>query len=835
METLNTRNADENHNELITSDHQNKNSSYDLSNVYSSPPFPQNNKQFIIESETEENDFQGDNFKSINGNRILNMNHFLNQLVKISGHNMAFGCSLQNLKLISEHRIGLNSTYFFKCNMCNLVQKISSQLLTEQKANPNSINYQSVLAGISTGIGYRQIEEFLGVIDIPYLAPNTFNKLQKEAQRDIQRGCNKEMYNAAMEAKKIAIEENSVDFDGTPLVCVQIDGCYSKRTYGHNSNYSSLSGVGTIIAQSTKKVIWSAVRNKYCIVCRRAELKTTKPEDHECNSNYAGSSTGMERDALVEGFRKSEELYGIRYHKIIADGDASVYIKILEAKPYKNTHIEKIECRNHLLRNFRKHAKELCTNRTYPITQRKLLGNQINRCTKNILCAIKKRKFSKNSHTTKVEELALDIGNIPFHVFQDHRKCASYFCEQQSLEIPEIYRKFMESELFNAFNGLFKRLKFHARSLVYDVDSNAVEGYNAIVAKTVGGKRINFSRGQSYTSRAKFAVLQHNSQRGHYNLAKYLTNYSPKSRIAKIEIRRLLLNERAITNHPKRRKRKLMFSGEDCDYGNQTCQSLDKSPEEYLELRNDFLKKLKNEAADCHNIERLTLNQSNETKWHEIRMNRLTASKFGEICRNKNRKFLKNKVSNILYSTTFYSKPTIYGLENEKNAIEQFSKENNVEVARCGVFIYQKYPCLAATPDGLIGNDGIIEVKCPYNSKDVHPLDAMKSKLIKFLVHDESTGNVAIKQNHPYYYQIQGQLEITDRDYCFFIVWTPKGLLNIRIPRNAEFFHQNMLQKLLSFYFNSLLKEIIDGRRQRSMPIRDFPENPETDFNNVFD
>lgn len=38
----------------------------------------------------------------------------------------------------------------------------------------------------------------------------------------------------------------------------------------------------------------------------------------------------------------------------------------------------------------------------------------------------------------------------------------------------------------------------HAPSLIHDIDSNSVERYNSIVAKLIGGKRVNYSRRGSY-------------------------------------------------------------------------------------------------------------------------------------------------------------------------------------------------------------------------------------------------------------------------------------------------------------------------------------------------
>lgn len=68
----------------------------------------------------------------------------------------------------------------------------------------------------------------------------------------------------------------------------------------------------------------------------------------------------MEADIIVEGFKKSMEMHGLKYHRLVGDGDSSVHRKLLEARPYGNLLIEKVECRNHLLRNFSKKIREIC-------------------------------------------------------------------------------------------------------------------------------------------------------------------------------------------------------------------------------------------------------------------------------------------------------------------------------------------------------------------------------------------------------------------------------------------------------------------------------------------
>jgi hypothetical protein len=52
-------------------------------------------------------------------------------------------------------------------------------------------------------------------------------------------------------------------------------------------------------------------------------------------------------------------MHGIKYTRMIEDGDSSVYRKLKEVKPYGKQLVEKVECRNHLVRNFSLKLREL--------------------------------------------------------------------------------------------------------------------------------------------------------------------------------------------------------------------------------------------------------------------------------------------------------------------------------------------------------------------------------------------------------------------------------------------------------------------------------------------
>ena len=66
----------------------------------------------------------------------------------------------------------------------------------------------------------------------------------------------------------------------------------------------------------------------------------------------------MEVDIIVEGFLKSERDHGVRYMKVVGDGDSSVYKKIIEMVLY-GRRVEKIGCANHVIRCYRKNLHDL--------------------------------------------------------------------------------------------------------------------------------------------------------------------------------------------------------------------------------------------------------------------------------------------------------------------------------------------------------------------------------------------------------------------------------------------------------------------------------------------
>ena len=96
--------------------------------------------------------------------------------------------------------------------------------------------------------------------------------------------------------------------------------------------------------------------------------------------------------------------------------------------------------------------------------------------------------------------------------------------------------------------------------------------------------------------------------------------------------------------------------------------------------------------------------------------------------------------------------------------------ENEVEVVQVGLCISD---CgrWGASPDGLVGDDGLVELKNPLGKTQVERLLTLEPKLPT-----------------AYIQQVQGQLFVTERSWCDFVSYVPGlPLFVLRVYRDSIF------------------------------------------------
>jgi hypothetical protein len=231
-----------------------------------------------------------------------------------------------------------------------------------------------------------------------------------------------------------------------------------------------------------------------------------------------------------------------------------------------------------------------------------------------------------------------------------------------------------------------------------------------------------------------------------------------------------------------------------------------------------------------------TREQSASEEWYSQRFRRLTASKCKNACNIgklvcneapeaavRAHKFIESNVWKIGNTSGFQTYWMKYGIESEPQAVKKYEEQTNAKVCQTGLWVNPKFPFLACSPDGLVNDNGLVEIKSLKVFKNnsieditsgtvVLPKETMKRQC--FTIED---GKCVLRENHAYYYQVQMQLLVTERDFCDFILYAEEGEVSIeRIFRNESLINE-IQNSLTALWFRVLAPEIFEMRVPRGL------------------
>ena len=191
-------------------------------------------------------------------------------------------------------------------------------------------------------------------------------------------------------------------------------------------------------------------------------------------------------------------------------------------------------------------------------------------------------------------------------------------------------------------------------------------------------------------------------------------------------------------------------------------------------------------------IQIATLNQSSNELWKNLRQGRIIASNFYRVMTKMEKKDpdCSSLVENLINLSDLSNNAAIqHGKKNEVAALKAYCEQQSAvhsgfTAEDTGIFLSKRYPYLGASPDGLTScqccGDCLVEVKCPVvQSSPSH-------ENVSFL--KKSTGGKSIlKEKHPYYGLIQGQMAICGLHHCDLFVYSEYGSVIQRIYYNEGF------------------------------------------------
>ena len=163
-------------------------------------------------------------------------------------------------------------------------------------------------------------------------------------------------------------------------------------------------------------------------------------------------------------------------------------------------------------------------------------------------------------------------------------------------------------------------------------------------------------------------------------------------------------------------------------------------------------------------------------EWLQARAGRVTASRVADLMAKTKSgpsasrvNYMAQLISERLTgqpAESFTNAAMRHGTETEPEARAAYEMLTGADVVEVGFIPHPTIDGFGASPDGLVGDDGLIEIKCPNTATHIETLLAEK---------------VPSKYNT----QMQVQMLCTDRQWCDFISYDPRlpGDMRIWIQR----------------------------------------------------
>ena len=267
---------------------------------------------------------------------------------------------------------------------------------------------------------------------------------------------------------------------------------------------------------------------------------------------------------------------------------------------------------------------------------------------------------------------------------------------------------------------------------------------------------------------------------------------------------------------------------------NQPLTPVLPTTEELQKRVQEFKKSLHIPPHKIREIEQSTRDQAQNPLWYSVRRYRITASNFGAVYCRKPTTPPQSLVLQIIGAKQFYSQATNWGKKNEPVALEKYQQKqqdcghHGLYYCPSGFVVSEHHPYLGASPDAVVHDPteanpfGLAEVKCPYSHRNQSPLQAAESKdfCCNIELNSDGESTLRLKRSHPYFCQVQGQMAITERTWYDFVIYTEKSISVERIRYDSEFWNQDLLPKLTTFYDNCLAPEIVCPVHVLGLPVR---------------
>lgn len=159
-------------------------------------------------------------------------------------------------------------------------------------------------------------------------------------------------------------------------------------------------------------------------------------------------------------------------------------------------------------------------------------------------------------------------------------------------------------------------------------------------------------------------------------------------------------------------------------------------------------------------------------EWFQIRAGKVTASRIGDLMATTKTGYSASRANYMaqlvcerltgLPQESYSNAAMQWGTDQEPIARAEYEALRSVFVDEMGFAIHPTIENAGASPDGLVGDDGLIEIKCPNTATH-----------IETLLSGEPDGK--------YVKQMMWQMACTGRAWCDFVSFDPRMPENLRL------------------------------------------------------
>ena len=170
-------------------------------------------------------------------------------------------------------------------------------------------------------------------------------------------------------------------------------------------------------------------------------------------------------------------------------------------------------------------------------------------------------------------------------------------------------------------------------------------------------------------------------------------------------------------------------------------------------------------------------------EWFKARLGKVTASSVADVLAktktgvsaSRGNYLIKLAIQRVTgqIEESYTNEAMQWGIDNEDQARVAYEVASGNFVDQVGFVDHEIIDWFGCSPDGLVNNDGLVEIKCPNSATH---WEYFKTKEVP----------------KKYFIQMQAQMSCTGRKWCDFVSFDPRmpeksQLLIIRVPRDNTF------------------------------------------------